>query len=30
MSLAEARAVPTAQWLHTLRDTYADDDPGGS
>ncbi|MBM0229979.1 MULTISPECIES: FAD-dependent monooxygenase [Micromonospora] len=28
MSLAEARAVPPAEWLRTLRDAYADDDPG--
>ncbi|MFG2058875.1 FAD-dependent oxidoreductase [Micromonospora sp. NPDC048930] len=28
MSLAEARAVPRADWMRTLRATYADDDPG--
>ena len=28
MSLVEARAVPAAQWLDTLRATYGDDDPG--
>ncbi|MDG4805709.1 NAD(P)/FAD-dependent oxidoreductase [Micromonospora sp. WMMD1120] len=28
MSLVEARAVPTRQWLDTLRDTYGDDEPG--
>ncbi|MGS2617562.1 FAD-dependent monooxygenase [Micromonospora sp. LZ34] len=29
MSLVEARAVPPAEWLRTLRAAYADDDPGG-
>lgn len=29
MSLTEARAVPPAEWLRTLRAAYADDDPGG-
>jgi 2-polyprenyl-6-methoxyphenol hydroxylase-like FAD-dependent oxidoreductase len=28
MSLAEARAVPAADWMRTLRAAYADDDPG--
>ncbi|PYC66604.1 monooxygenase [Micromonospora arborensis] len=28
MSVVEARAVPTAQWLDTLRTSYGDDDPG--
>ncbi|MBM7490340.1 2-polyprenyl-6-methoxyphenol hydroxylase-like FAD-dependent oxidoreductase [Micromonospora luteifusca] len=28
MSTVEARAVPAAQWLDTLRTTYGDDDPG--
>ncbi|MFF4876220.1 FAD-dependent monooxygenase [Micromonospora sp. NPDC000668] len=28
MSLVEARAVPSAEWLATLRTTYGDDDPG--
>ncbi|NYH42847.1 2-polyprenyl-6-methoxyphenol hydroxylase-like FAD-dependent oxidoreductase [Micromonospora jinlongensis] len=28
MSLVEARTVPSAQWLATLRGTYGDDDPG--
>jgi 2-polyprenyl-6-methoxyphenol hydroxylase-like FAD-dependent oxidoreductase len=28
MSLIEARAVPPADWLRTLRAAYADDDPG--
>jgi 2-polyprenyl-6-methoxyphenol hydroxylase-like FAD-dependent oxidoreductase len=29
MSLAEAREVPAEEWLRILRETYADDDPGG-
>jgi 2-polyprenyl-6-methoxyphenol hydroxylase-like FAD-dependent oxidoreductase len=29
MRLTEARAVPTEQWLRTLRETYGQDDPGG-
>ncbi|SBT46046.1 FAD-dependent monooxygenase [Micromonospora auratinigra] len=29
LSLAEARAVPPAEWLRTLRAAYADDTPGG-
>jgi len=29
MSLAEARAVPAAEWLRRLRAAYGDDDPGG-
>jgi 2-polyprenyl-6-methoxyphenol hydroxylase-like FAD-dependent oxidoreductase len=29
LSLAEARAVPTEQWLRILRDTYGADTPGG-
>jgi 2-polyprenyl-6-methoxyphenol hydroxylase-like FAD-dependent oxidoreductase len=29
MSLAEARAMPTSEWLRRLRDAYGDDDPGG-
>jgi len=28
LSLAEAREVPAADWLRTLYDAYADDDPG--
>jgi 2-polyprenyl-6-methoxyphenol hydroxylase-like FAD-dependent oxidoreductase len=28
LSLTEAREVPTTTWWETLRDTYADDDPG--
>ncbi|MEU7803822.1 FAD-dependent monooxygenase [Micromonospora arborensis] len=28
MSFVEARAVPAAQWLDTLRTSYGDDDPG--
>jgi 2-polyprenyl-6-methoxyphenol hydroxylase-like FAD-dependent oxidoreductase len=28
MSLTEARAIPSGQWLQTLRDTYAGDHPG--
>jgi 2-polyprenyl-6-methoxyphenol hydroxylase-like FAD-dependent oxidoreductase len=28
MSLTEARAVPAADWMRTLRATYGDDDPG--
>jgi 2-polyprenyl-6-methoxyphenol hydroxylase-like FAD-dependent oxidoreductase len=28
MSLTEARAVPRADWMRTLRAAYADDDPG--
>jgi 2-polyprenyl-6-methoxyphenol hydroxylase-like FAD-dependent oxidoreductase len=28
LSLAEARAVPTEQWLRRLRETYAEDHPG--
>ncbi len=28
MSLAEARTVPTSDWMRTLRAAYADDDPG--
>ncbi|MFD6568246.1 FAD-dependent monooxygenase [Micromonospora profundi] len=28
LSLVEARAVPAAQWLDTLRTSYGDDDPG--
>ncbi|MEO3924201.1 FAD-dependent monooxygenase [Micromonosporaceae bacterium B7E4] len=28
ISLAEARAVPSADWMRTLRAAYADDDPG--
>ncbi|MEV4496507.1 FAD-dependent monooxygenase [Micromonospora arborensis] len=28
MSVVEARAVPPAQWLDTLRTSYGDDDPG--
>ena len=28
-SLKEARAVPAKDWLHTLRNAYADDVPGG-
>ncbi|MFF5178019.1 FAD-dependent monooxygenase [Micromonospora sp. NPDC000316] len=28
LSLVEARAVPAAQWLDTLRESYGDDDPG--
>ncbi|MET7672103.1 FAD-dependent monooxygenase [Micromonospora luteifusca] len=28
MSIVEARAVPAAQWLDTLRTSYGDDDPG--
>jgi 2-polyprenyl-6-methoxyphenol hydroxylase-like FAD-dependent oxidoreductase len=28
MSLSEARAVPAADWMRTLRAAYADDDPG--
>ncbi|MCO1660483.1 FAD-dependent oxidoreductase [Pseudonocardia humida] len=30
MPFAEARAVPAEQWLRTLRETYADDDPGAA
>jgi 2-polyprenyl-6-methoxyphenol hydroxylase-like FAD-dependent oxidoreductase len=30
LSLTEAREVPTATWWETLRETYADDDPGGA
>ncbi|MFC0506876.1 FAD-dependent oxidoreductase [Micromonospora costi] len=30
MTLTEARAVPTSEWLGTLRAAYGDDDPGGS
>ncbi|GAA3102235.1 FAD-dependent monooxygenase [Pseudonocardia yunnanensis] len=29
MSLAEARKVPAEEWLRILRETYADDEPGG-
>jgi 2-polyprenyl-6-methoxyphenol hydroxylase-like FAD-dependent oxidoreductase len=29
MSLTEARAVPTAEWVRRLRETYGDDVPGG-
>ncbi|MEU2613558.1 NAD(P)/FAD-dependent oxidoreductase [Micromonospora sp. NPDC007271] len=29
MSLTEARAVPPADWMRTLRAAYGDDDPGG-
>jgi len=29
LSLTEARAIPTDEWLAVLRDTYADDNPGG-
>jgi 2-polyprenyl-6-methoxyphenol hydroxylase-like FAD-dependent oxidoreductase len=29
MSIAEARAVPSADWMGTLRAAYGDDDPGG-
>jgi 2-polyprenyl-6-methoxyphenol hydroxylase-like FAD-dependent oxidoreductase len=29
MSLTEARAVPTEDWLRRLREAYGDDDPGG-
>jgi len=29
MSLTGARGVPAEDWLRTLRETYADDDPGG-
>jgi 2-polyprenyl-6-methoxyphenol hydroxylase-like FAD-dependent oxidoreductase len=29
MRLTEARAVPAEQWLRTLREAYAGDDPGG-
>ncbi|WBB66901.1 NAD(P)/FAD-dependent oxidoreductase [Micromonospora sp. WMMD812] len=28
MTLTEARAVPAAEWLRTLREAYGDDDPG--
>ncbi|WP_067701782.1 FAD-dependent monooxygenase [Nocardia jejuensis] len=28
LSLTEARAVPAQEWLRTLRDTFADDEPG--
>jgi 2-polyprenyl-6-methoxyphenol hydroxylase-like FAD-dependent oxidoreductase len=28
LTLTEAREVPAEQWWRTLRDTYADDDPG--
>ncbi|GAA0981372.1 FAD-dependent monooxygenase [Acrocarpospora macrocephala] len=28
MSLTEARAVPSSEWMRTLRAAYADDDPG--
>ncbi len=30
MSLAEARAVPSAEWLRRLRTVYGDDDPGAA
>ncbi|PXY19133.1 FAD-dependent monooxygenase [Prauserella muralis] len=30
MSLTEARAVPTEEWLRRLHDAYGEDDPGGS
>jgi 2-polyprenyl-6-methoxyphenol hydroxylase-like FAD-dependent oxidoreductase len=30
LSLTDARAVPAADWVRTLRDTYADDDPGSA
>jgi 2-polyprenyl-6-methoxyphenol hydroxylase-like FAD-dependent oxidoreductase len=30
LTLTEARTVDPAQWLATLRETYADDDPGGA
>jgi 2-polyprenyl-6-methoxyphenol hydroxylase-like FAD-dependent oxidoreductase len=29
LTIREARDVPAAQWLSTLRDVYGDDDPGG-
>jgi 2-polyprenyl-6-methoxyphenol hydroxylase-like FAD-dependent oxidoreductase len=29
MTLTEAQAIPTEDWLRTLRETYADDIPGG-
>jgi 2-polyprenyl-6-methoxyphenol hydroxylase-like FAD-dependent oxidoreductase len=29
MSLTEARAIPTAEWMRVLRDAYGADDPGG-
>jgi len=29
MSLTEARAVPTEEWLRRLREAYGDDEPGG-
>ena len=28
MSIIEARAVPSSDWMRTLRDTYGEDDPG--
>ncbi|WP_248961263.1 FAD-dependent oxidoreductase [Sphaerisporangium perillae] len=28
LTLAEARRIPAAEWLRTLREAYADDDPG--
>jgi 2-polyprenyl-6-methoxyphenol hydroxylase-like FAD-dependent oxidoreductase len=30
LTLTEAREVPTSQWWETLRETYADDDPGAA
>jgi 2-polyprenyl-6-methoxyphenol hydroxylase-like FAD-dependent oxidoreductase len=30
MSLLQARAVPPERWLERLRETYADDEPGGT
>lgn len=29
LSLTDARAIPAEEWLRTLRETYADDVPGG-
>jgi 2-polyprenyl-6-methoxyphenol hydroxylase-like FAD-dependent oxidoreductase len=29
LSLTQARAIPAERWLRTLRETYADDFPGG-
>jgi 2-polyprenyl-6-methoxyphenol hydroxylase-like FAD-dependent oxidoreductase len=30
LSITDARAVPTSEWLRTLRDVYADDHPGST